>query len=209
MPFPDDWTSNEDGVGPRPPGKRWKPRDNGEPGGSLETTYNGVTYRSRSEARWAYLFDILRVKFEYEPGKFNTPHGWYLPDFLLPTQGCWVEVKGPHPTEVEKDKAASLARQTRIPSYIFSCGIPLIEATGQPRYDCGTPPSHHSWKFSPNGDERIGYMFGVKECCGRLGIVFNGRTDQMACDCRPDEFNQQYLVTLQRAFQISKRSSMW
>jgi hypothetical protein len=63
---------------------------------AIETTYKGYRFRSRLEARWAVFFDSLHLKWEYEPEGFETPHGWYLPDFLLPElngTGTWVEVK--------------------------------------------------------------------------------------------------------------------
>lgn len=46
---------------------------------AIPTTYNGVNFRSRLEARWAALFDLLSWKWEYEPFDLN---GW-IPDFVL------------------------------------------------------------------------------------------------------------------------------
>ena len=43
------------------------------------TTYNGRLYRSRLEARWAYFFDRVGWKAEYEP--YNM--GQYSPDFSI------------------------------------------------------------------------------------------------------------------------------
>ena len=48
---------------------------------AIETLYNGVSYRSRLEARWAAMLDWLQVVFVYEPFDLD---GWF-PDFLLPT----------------------------------------------------------------------------------------------------------------------------
>lgn len=42
--------------------------------------YAGVNFRSRLEARWAAWFDIVGLKWEYEP--FDTDAA-YLPDFLV------------------------------------------------------------------------------------------------------------------------------
>jgi hypothetical protein len=63
---------------------------------AIETSYAGCRFRSRLEARWAVFFDSLRIPWEYEPqgylvGEKQRP---YLPDFWLPQQGVWVEVKG-------------------------------------------------------------------------------------------------------------------
>lgn len=67
----------------------------------IETRHNGILYRSRLEARFALMFDTLRVRFEYESEGYETPFGRYLPDFWLPDvymrdrahKGVLVEVK--------------------------------------------------------------------------------------------------------------------
>src|SRR5690554_4428220 len=45
----------------------------------IETTYKGINFRSRLEAKWAAFFDLLGWKWEYEPVDLN---GW-IPDFQL------------------------------------------------------------------------------------------------------------------------------
>lgn len=54
----------------------------------IPTMYHGTAFRSRLEARWAAMFDLLRWDWTYEP--FDTP-GW-IPDFLI---------QGPRPFLVE------------------------------------------------------------------------------------------------------------
>lgn len=56
-----------------------------------ETVYNGVTFRSTTEARWAAFFDLLKIEWDYEPPEFPT----WLPDFLIRVEGekRLVEVK--------------------------------------------------------------------------------------------------------------------
>lgn len=61
---------------------------------AIQTKYNGYTFRSRLEARWAVLFDSLKIRYNYEPEGFELNNGeWYLPDFYLPEINCYVEVK--------------------------------------------------------------------------------------------------------------------
>jgi len=63
---------------------------------AIETEYNGYLFRSRLEARWAVFFDNLSVPYIYEPEGFEFDDGVrYLPDFWLPDQHCWVEIKPP------------------------------------------------------------------------------------------------------------------
>ena len=45
----------------------------------IPTNYRGVRFRSRLEARWAALFDLLGWKWEYEPIDL----AGYIPDFIL------------------------------------------------------------------------------------------------------------------------------
>src|SRR5207253_3310908 len=75
---------------------------------SIPTTYQGVLMRSRLEARWAARLDALGLVWEYEPQVLRLGRGrggFYLPDFWLPGQGCWLEVKGPHWERFEKTQA--------------------------------------------------------------------------------------------------------
>lgn len=75
---------------------------------AIETVYNGYRFRSRLEARWAVFFDALGIKYEYEKEGYDLGDaGWYLPDFWLPDDELWVEIKGPDPTpkDIHKIKA--------------------------------------------------------------------------------------------------------
>ena len=59
----------------------------------IPTLYNGITFRSQLEARWANFFDRLDWRWEYEPFE---GHG-YIPDFvLLGDRPVAVEVKPAH-----------------------------------------------------------------------------------------------------------------
>lgn len=84
---------------------------------ALETTYNGVVYRSRAEARWAVFFDHLGLGFLYEHQGYAVD-GWaYLPDFLLletSTPTMYAEVKpyvGADPEGEHKLRALIAGRQ--------------------------------------------------------------------------------------------------
>ena len=45
----------------------------------IVTNWRYRRYRSRLEARWACMFDLLGWKYEYEPYDLN---GW-IPDFII------------------------------------------------------------------------------------------------------------------------------
>jgi hypothetical protein len=59
-----------------------------------ESRYNGKTYRSQIEAKYAVLFDDLAIDFRYEVQGYKLPTGEaYLPDFYLTRVGLFAEVK--------------------------------------------------------------------------------------------------------------------
>lgn len=60
---------------------------------SKATTYEGVTFRSKLEATWAAMFDLLGWPWIYEPEDL----GSYIPDFLIRGRETdwYVEVKAP------------------------------------------------------------------------------------------------------------------
>lgn len=84
---------------------------------AIPTYYRGTHYRSRIEARWAVFFDVLGMRHEHEPEKFDLPNRRYLPDFQVFTGACgtlesniFLEVKGPPPTEDEFLKLSDFSR---------------------------------------------------------------------------------------------------
>ncbi len=72
---------------------------------AIETEYAGCRFRSRLEARWAVVFDHLGYEWSYEMEGFDLKSGRYLPDFYLPRQRKWVEIKGPSPSSHDMERA--------------------------------------------------------------------------------------------------------
>lgn len=85
---------------------------------AIPTTYKGVTYRSRTEARWAVFFDVLGVSAEWEPEGYQLGDIRYLPDFYIPAWKIFVEIKGEYPTPFEREKARRLADATGKPVWL-------------------------------------------------------------------------------------------
>ncbi len=71
-------------------------------------TYANTLFKNRLEAQWAVFFDKLGVHWEY-PGLMLPGHNHYLPDFWLPKQQCWIDIRAERPTEDDILKAADLA----------------------------------------------------------------------------------------------------
>ena len=90
---------------------------------AIETVYKGYRFRSRLEARWAVFFEALGVKWEYEKEGFDLGDDTkYLPDFWLPEQKVWVEVKGEQ-KDGDTKKAWALSEQSGFPSVVV-WGLP-------------------------------------------------------------------------------------
>jgi hypothetical protein len=90
---------------------------------SIPTTYRGITYRSRAEARWAVVFDQIGWTHFYEPEAFELPNGRYLPDFFLAEVEAYFEVKGREPSAVERRVASELCEATET-TVLVSSGPP-------------------------------------------------------------------------------------
>jgi hypothetical protein len=46
---------------------------------AIPTVYNGIEFRSRLEAKWAAMFDLIGWRWEYEPIDL----AGYIPDFII------------------------------------------------------------------------------------------------------------------------------
>lgn len=144
----------------------------------IETVYRGYRFRSRLEARWAVFFDTLGIKWEYEKEGYTINGVGYLPDFWLPAQQCWFEVKG-----------SAEAVQANYNLYQSFCGEigPLVVFTTPDINIAGT-------KFILDDHESNGgYTTDEVEwyCCPEFGFQLSLR-----CSYRCTVFSQGYEATV-------------
>jgi hypothetical protein len=99
----------------------------------IQTRYAGCHFRSRTEARWAVVFDATGLRWEYEPDGFVLPSGTYLPDFKITDPELWIEVKPPNHDGIDP----------RWQELVDATGIPLRVLYGQPG------PEHEQQVFRP------------------------------------------------------------
>lgn len=79
---------------------------------AIKTKYRGILFRSGLEARWAKFFDTLGIQWVYEPEGYQLSDGlYYLPDFYLPEQDQFFEVKGVM-TDIDMNKIEKLAKES-------------------------------------------------------------------------------------------------
>ena len=157
---------------------------------AIETVYDGYRFRSRLEARWAVFFNALGIPYEYEKegydlsgyritegwadGELPPQLGWYLPDFWLPTQKCWVEIKGMCPATKERASSFCLGLMT---------GHPVFTQFGP------MPFPHPGAVNSDAALMQAGWRHWWCECpvCGLFGMAAEGRPQGLACNCVSDD----------------------
>lgn len=147
----------------------------------IPTTYRGVEFRSRLEARWAVFFDELGIRWLYEHEGYKLADGTcYLPDFWAPTLATFFEVKPAAPSDEEETRCRLLAEGT---------GHRVILLVGAPGawLDDGGWYRDPSQMFLPGPDGGCDWDLNYLPCecphCGRIDWQFDGRADRIACRC--------------------------
>lgn len=108
-------------------------------------------------------FDEKRERQAWESRQQLIGTLWYLPDFWLLEQECWVEIKGEHSTGNEQEVAMRLARATHRRVYLFDTGLEF-EVDGE------IVP--HAWAFEEGTGALLGAGWGWCECpiCHQFAI---------------------------------------
>jgi hypothetical protein len=104
------------------------------------TMYNNQAFATEQEARWAVFFDNLSVPWEYEKQEFHLPYGGaFTPDFWIPDQQFWVDIKPDLPSEDQIIQVADLSFFTRKWVYLVwgAIGKHAIYAFNLPFYEQG------------------------------------------------------------------------
>lgn len=157
----------------------------------IETIYKGYRFRSRLEARWAVFLDTLRVQFEYEMEGFDLGGVWYLPDFWLPQQECWLEIKPNHlrtdgqgnfigDDALIAEKCGKLAVITNFPVYLLtrSPGNSLSLFEEMKPYLYFFSEDDGSWNVDDS------QKFGRCPVCGAIDISFEADPAEFYCKCQ-------------------------
>lgn len=172
----------------------------------IETHYAGHRFRSRLEARWAVFLDTLGVKWEYEPQGYelgplpasviqrmadeqlrepqpeDSEHlGAYLPDFWLPAQAAWLEIKGAEPSDHEWRRLYRFMDLTDQRAFVAVGPLPdprTIEEHGHPQED--------GFEIYTYGDHH--YAWTRCRWCGFFDLAFDARSARTRCGCHAKHY---------------------
>ena len=97
---------------------------------AIETFYDGYRFRSRLEARWAYVFKTLGISYQYESEWFQMSTGHqYCPDFkvIMPNavkpytkkDYFWIEIKGSKFMGMDKAKVEAFSKEYAKETYVL------------------------------------------------------------------------------------------
>ncbi len=133
---------------------------------AIATTYRGIRFRSRTEARWAAFFDELHWPWEYEPHDLV----WYVPDFVLKLDnepaGVLCEIKGCNSLEELRAHTAKTSDSGWQHDALIVGSGPMKLSDAQPLLGLiGEPSGPHGWlEWSP---ARIFYCLS----CGQHSML--------------------------------------
>jgi hypothetical protein len=157
---------------------------------SIETYYKGYRFRSLLEARWAVFFDAAGIKYVYEPEGFDLDGTWYLPDFFIPDQNQYLEIKPDGFNPDGHPMFRWLQSHDRPFRFAILIGQPFAthDSFGDYEIECRLHGKHSlsfTEKFDYDGD--IGgdnhYRWCECPCCGKVGLQFDGRSARIGCGC--------------------------
>ncbi len=153
---------------------------------AIPTKHDGITFRSRLEARWAVFFSGAGLRWQYEAEGFQLPSGWYLPDFWLPDIETWIEIKPNTPTEEEAGKCAELAITTGKRTILLhgELGWWLIDLYGR---------TGGGMMFTPDGGGDWPYAPCICSQCHRAGIEWEGHGDRICAHKDAPPMSGRYL----------------
>lgn len=144
---------------------------------AIETRYRGRLFRSRLEARWAVVFETLHLPWVYEMEGFHLPSRDYLPDFWLPRQKVWLEIK-PGSHEENTDYLNELAIMTGSDAILIEGQIPWPYGSFVENEKGNDFATIH---FQSKDEGDCEYMLCRCLFCGEYGFQWMGSSNRLKC----------------------------
>lgn len=139
----------------------------------IATTYHGIRFRSRLEARWAAFFTNIGWRYEYEPFDLNG----YIPDFLILGERPMLVEVGPCATR--NDYLAKAAKATAVEKQVDH-DVLVVGVSALPPLDHWAPSAGWLGQVDdwPTGDDFSGpanrglaWDLALWHRCGACGAV--------------------------------------
>jgi len=138
---------------------------------AIRTEYQGITFRSQTEARWAVFFDRIGVTYKYEPERIQLSSGEiYIPDFYIKDFEAYFEVKPSNEQIVSEEcrKARLLSHDKPGQRVWLSIGAPAAKSPKilvLERWGKDTPIEHilanqenRFWIHEDRRDEKVYWL---------------------------------------------------
>lgn len=149
----------------------------------IPTTYEGVKFRSRLEARWAVFFCQLQIDWRYEPFEIGNENLSYTPDFLLHNlflcffnKRVFVEIKPLEPN----DEYIEYLKKVKDPE-----GEDIFVFFGEPNF--GVKNAIRVFSNGPNEERIVTSERGVIMICQGCGWFKwkseDGHWRSKTCEC--------------------------
>jgi hypothetical protein len=152
---------------------------------AIPTVYKGIEFRSRLEAKWAIMFDLLDWPWHYEPIDLDE----YIPDFFIDfgLQQFFVEIKPAMRKEEMREAMDKIHRASEGRNETF------LILGGSPGYEL----NNHTWfldtlMFQPGwGEFDDAYLAGCPTCKRLVPLTKNGGWGFPCCPV-PNDDNKHY-----------------
>lgn len=157
----------------------------------IETYYNGIFYRSRLEARWAFFFDCLEIKHFYEHEGFaikvNGKNFNYLPDFYIPKQEYPIPVKQDMYFEIKPSRELSSEEENKLDAFSTAMSatgakIGVLREVPKDGFSLSDNFVYEKFMVFSEGQDCY-YRICLCPFCWAFGYEFEGKWDRIICEC--------------------------
>jgi hypothetical protein len=177
----------------------------------IPTTYKGVQYRSRLEAKWAVFFDHLGFEFAYESNSVKDEHGniLYTPDFYIYdgfkahdwVENFLIEIKPVPPNKEYLDRLAALP---------LPYTKEILIMVGEPSFSQKNGFWLYCWDPIPTPKFDWYKGFFLEQCnhCTRFNIAtYNYNDIYCDCDTRYNSYPYAKKMALTYRFDLENQNS--
>lgn len=177
---------------------------------SIETEYNGIIFRSKMEAKWAFFMDQINIKYDYEPETFDLGENiYYIPDFYLPEIDKFLEIKPEfNPTQSPVERFALVTKKDIIVMH-GNPFFPKDDSLNQSECFFYEEDYLKDIFTEPCLREDYNWLFCICPICEKSSIEKDGRLDLIKCGCNVDKKTGIHHPKILKALDEVKNQFRW